>query len=109
MEPAPVTGVPHSCKTGRAKGSPAGTGDTACCPLRSLGAKGQNSGSRLDCRQPGGQLPGISVLVVLAKDGLGHQAPKITRVPVDGITSFFGITPWSAMIVLSPVQCIGMM
>jgi len=35
------------------------------------------------------------------------HAPKTTRVPVDGITSFFGISLWTAMIVLSPVQCIG--
>jgi len=37
------------------------------------------------------------------------QAPKITRVPVDGMTSFFGISLWTAMIVFTPKQCMGMM
>lgn len=37
-----------------------------------------------------------------------RYAPNITRVPVDGITSLAGISPWTAMIVLMPVQCMGM-
>jgi len=41
--------------------------------------------------------------------GSFRQAPKITRVPVDGITSFLGISRWRAMIVFMPVQCSGMM
>ncbi len=36
-------------------------------------------------------------------------APKMTRVPVEGITSFCGIVRCTAMIVLNPVQCDGMM
>ena len=39
----------------------------------------------------------------------GDQAPKITRVPVEGMMSLAGISRWTAMIVLMPVQCIGMM
>ena len=40
---------------------------------------------------------------------LKPYAPKMTRVPVEGITSFCGIARCTAMIVLSPVQCDGMM
>jgi hypothetical protein len=36
------------------------------------------------------------------------QVPKITRVPVDGMTSFLGIAWCTAMIVFTPVQCMGM-
>ena len=42
-----------------------------------------------------------------------YKAPKAsgkgerTRVRVDGMTRFFGIAWWTAMIVLSPVQCAG--
>ena len=35
-------------------------------------------------------------------------APKITRVPVDGITSFLGIVMCTAIIVFTPLQCMGM-
>ena len=35
------------------------------------------------------------------------QAPKITRVPVEGITSLFGISRWTGMMAFNPVQCIG--
>lgn len=38
----------------------------------------------------------------------GRYVPKTTRVPVEGITSFTGISRWTAMIVLKPVQCMGM-
>src|SRR5262245_10845893 len=37
------------------------------------------------------------------------QAPKMTRVPVDGVTSLPGMAICTAMIVLRPVQCMGMM
>ena len=37
------------------------------------------------------------------------QAPKTTRVPVDGITSVLGIAMCTAMIVFIPVQCMGTM
>ena len=49
--------------------------------------------------------PGISPCV--AAHGRRY-APKTTRVPVDGITSLAGISRWTAMIVLKPVQCMGM-
>ena len=34
----------------------------------------------------------------------GGQAPKTTRVPVDGITRFRGIAAWTAMIVFRPLM-----
>ena len=37
------------------------------------------------------------------------QTPKTTRVPVDGITSVFGIAMCTAMIMFTPEQCMGMM
>ena len=36
------------------------------------------------------------------------QAPKVIRVPVEGMTSCFGMAWWVAMIVFQPVRCIGM-
>jgi hypothetical protein len=48
-------------------------------------------------------------LIAPVEPALDPHAPKITRVPVEGITSFFGISRWTAKIVFQPVQWDGIM
>ena len=63
-----------------------------------------------------GHSTGYAGVEVVLAEGLGAcaawvtgHAPKITRVPVDGMMSFFGISRWTALIALIPVQCMGTM
>ena len=68
----------------------------------SIGPDGSTRG-----RRPG-QARGSPILSATSSHRW-DQAPKITRVPVDGITSFAGMAWCTATMVLSPVQCMGMM
>jgi hypothetical protein len=63
-------------------------------------------GVRVDADAAGGT--GTGALIRSARSP-GFQAPKTTRVPVDGITSVFGIATCTAMIVYTPEQCMAMM